>query len=92
MGIVQRLTAYFSGRVQGIGFRYTARRVAGQYSLTGFVRNLDDGRVELIAEGSPPDLETFLAELRAEMAHCAHKVQQHLGPATGEFTDFSVRR
>ncbi len=92
MASLQRLTAYFSGRVQGVGFRYTARRVAGQYPLTGFVRNLDDGRVELIAEGTPPDLEAFLADLSSEMAHCSHRVQQQVGPATGEFTEFSVRR
>ena len=47
----KRARVYYSGRVQGIGFRYTAREVACGYEVTGFVRNLPDGRVEMAAEG-----------------------------------------
>ena len=42
---------YFSGHVQGVGFRYTTRSVASRFAVTGYVRNLPDGRVELVAEG-----------------------------------------
>ena len=47
----------FSGQVQGVGFRYTAHRTAGRYNVTGFVRNLPDGDVEMLAQGAelPPD-------------------------------------
>src|ERR1035438_8131253 len=47
----KRATVFYMGRVQGVGFRYTAREIACGYELTGYVRNLDDGRVEMVAEG-----------------------------------------
>ena len=52
------------GRVQGVGFRDYAQRVAASYGLTGYVRNLDDGRVEAYAMGSPEKLSDFSAALR----------------------------
>jgi acylphosphatase len=53
------MTVFYSGRVQGVGFRYAAKTVATGYELTGIVRNLPDGRVELIAEGLNTELESF---------------------------------
>ena len=53
------MTIYYSGRVQGVGFRYAVKSVATGFEVTGTVRNLDDGRVELIAEGAPAELEGF---------------------------------
>src|SRR5471030_2081507 len=47
----RRMKVFYSGRVQGVGFRYTARTVAAGFEITGYVRNLPDGRVELVAEG-----------------------------------------
>ncbi len=49
----------YSGRVQGVGFRYTTKTVAAGFDVTGTVRNLLDGRVELIAEGQRAELEEF---------------------------------
>jgi acylphosphatase len=57
---MQRVTVFYSGRVQGVGFRVTARHLARGYEVTGTVRNLPDGRVELIAEGAKAELEAFL--------------------------------
>ena len=54
-----RMTIWYSGRVQGVGFRMTACRVATGYEVVGAVRNLPDGRVELIAEGGREELEAF---------------------------------
>ncbi len=54
----------FIGQVQGVGFRYTAHRIAGRYELTGFVRNLPDGSVEILAQGVPRDIEDFLRDIR----------------------------
>lgn len=59
-----RMTVFYSGRVQGVGFRYQAKSVATGYEVTGTVRNLDDGRVELIAEGAREELEAFRAAIR----------------------------
>ncbi len=54
-----------SGRVQGVGFRYFARRTATRLGLAGWVRNLPDGRVEALAEGNPEALRRFEEELRS---------------------------
>jgi acylphosphatase len=55
---------YYSGHVQGVGFRYTAKTVAAGFEVTGTVRNLPDGRVELIAEGTRAELEAFRTAIR----------------------------
>jgi acylphosphatase len=60
----QRMRVYYSGRVQGVGFRYNVKSVAAGFEVTGTVRNLDDGRVELIAEGQRPELEAFRTAIR----------------------------
>jgi acylphosphatase len=57
---MERVTVCYSGRVQGVGFRATVRQLACGYDVTGTVRNLTDGRVELIAEGARPELKAFL--------------------------------
>jgi acylphosphatase len=54
----------YSGNVQGVGFRYTAKSVAAGFEVSGTVRNLPDGRVELVAEGTPEELETFRQAVR----------------------------
>jgi len=53
----------FSGYVQGVGFRFTARQIARRYNLTGFVRNLPDGRVEMLVQGQPEDIKDCLQDL-----------------------------
>lgn len=50
----------YSGRVQGVGFRFTTRRVAEQHDVTGWVRNMPDGTVELEVQGAAPRVEAFL--------------------------------
>jgi acylphosphatase len=56
-----RKRVLYSGRVQGVGFRYTAQNIARGFPVAGSVRNLPDGRVELVAEGEAADVATFLA-------------------------------
>jgi acylphosphatase len=60
---MERVVVFYSGRVQGVGFRVTVRRLACGYDVTGVVRNLPDGRVELVAEGTRAELEAFLAAI-----------------------------
>jgi acylphosphatase len=59
-----RVNVLYAGRVQGVGFRYTTKTRANGFDVTGTVRNLPDGRVELIAEGERRELEDFLADIR----------------------------
>jgi len=87
-----RLTAYFSGRVQGVGFRYTTTRVAERFAVSGYVQNLDDGRVKLVAEGDRKELDAFLADVQAAMGRNIRSTDSDRGEATGEFDGFGVRR
>ena len=54
----------YEGRVQGVGFRYTTKSLARGFEVTGVVRNLDDGRVELVGEGEREELEAFQKAIR----------------------------
>jgi acylphosphatase len=58
----------YSGRVQGVGFRYTAQHVAANCPVAGYVRNLPQGDVELVAEGPADEVEAFLGALAERMA------------------------
>jgi acylphosphatase len=87
----ERKTVYYSGHVQGVGFRYTARSAARGFRVTGFVRNLPDGRVELVAEGEPPELQAFLAEIRDQLGSRIRTEQSDTQAASGEFAGFEIR-
>jgi len=56
----RRVTVLFQGRVQGVGFRWACRDLSKGFSVTGYVKNLDDGRVEMVAEGDREEIEKFL--------------------------------
>jgi acylphosphatase len=86
-----RVTATYSGNVQGVGFRYTARSVAKGHAVSGYVRNLFDGSVELVAEGPADEVERFLEAVGQEMGGYIRKTLRAESPATGEFEGFSVR-
>lgn len=81
---------YYSGKVQGIGFRYTAREIADSLNISGWVRNSPDGKVEILAEGEMKDLENFLAQitLRLQRYISAQNVQWQ--EPCGAFQDFQV--
>ena len=86
-----RQHVYYSGRVQGVGFRYTAVRCAGGYDVSGFVRNLDDGRVELVVEGPRKDVDGLLEDIRHAMDRNIRNETCQTEEATGVYGDFSVR-
>jgi acylphosphatase len=88
---IQRKTVYYSGHVQGVGFRYTVRTIARRFDVTGFVRNLSDGRVELVAEGSAAELESFLRLVRSEMGHHIRDEKLDTQPGNREFDGFEIR-
>ena len=86
----RRSTVLYTGTVQGVGFRYTVVRVAGGFAVTGDVRNLPDGRVELRAEGTPDERRRFLAAVEEAMAGFIRDRRLTESPATGQFDGFAV--
>jgi len=80
----------YSGRVQGVGFRYTAHRIAQGLAVTGFVRNLTDGRVELFAEGPPGELTRLLDDIAAAMSGYISDADVQQSPATGKYSTFEI--
>ena len=85
-----RHTVFFSGRVQGVGFRYTAQHIARRFSVTGQVDNLADGRVELIVEGIQTQIDEFLSELGQAMKDNIEASRITASPVTGEFYEFTI--
>ena len=81
---------FFSGRVQGVGFRFTTRHVAREFEVTGTVRNLSDGRVELVAEGAPEELDRFVRAIEARMGPYIADVSASESPAAGTFDRFEI--
>lgn len=87
----ERRTVYYSGRVQGVGFRYTAVRAAGSRDVSGFVQNLPDGRVLLVAEGRADELDRLLETMAQRLGRYIENQQVRVEAATGEFVGFDVR-
>lgn len=87
----QRLRVVYSGQVQGVGFRYTVRGVAQGFEVAGLVRNLLDGTVELVAEGSRDELEAFREAIRESGLgpHIRHE-EAHWGSAVGGLRGFEI--
>jgi acylphosphatase len=86
-----RLHAWVSGRVQGVGFRYFVMQNAQTLGLTGWVRNLHDGRVEVLAEGEHDALNGFLVQLRrGPVSAFVEDVQYDFSNARGDYPRFSV--
>lgn len=83
----------YSGSVQGVGFRYTARTVATGFEVTGTIRNLPNGQVELIAEGSTDELNAFRQAIRdSGLGHFIRDEAVQWSPATGGFRGFEIVR
>ncbi len=83
---------FVSGRVQGVGFRYHTQRLAKSHGLTGEVRNLGDGRVEIYAEGEESVLKKFLTQLEKGPNAFAHVSDLQVGwsDSPGHYNDFSI--
>jgi acylphosphatase len=87
-----RLTAILHGRVQGVGFRWWTRHQAAELDLTGYARNLPDGTVEVVAEGSRPACGRLLEQLRSgQTPGRVERVAARWETATGRFTEFGMR-
>ena len=89
--VLERCEVYYSGMVQGVGFRYTVRMLARRFAVTGFVKNLPDGRVQLVVEGRAEEVQGLLRAVAAEMGRCVADAQEKTRAATGAFDTFDIR-
>ncbi len=86
-----RVNVLYAGRVQGVGFRYTVKSLSPGYEVTGTLRNLADGRVELVAEGSRPELESLLEGIRESgLGSLIRNEEVTWADAKNEFRGFEI--
>lgn len=88
---IMQTTIIYSGQVQGVGFRYTASRLAQRYEITGYVRNLPDGDVELLVQGRAAEIDQFLAQLEEALGGYIHS-RKRTDQAAGQlYHDFTIK-
>jgi acylphosphatase len=87
----QQVHVYYTGRVQGIGFRYTARDIASELGVFGWVKNLPDGRVELTAEAEEAVLKEFLEKINQYFSRDIQDIETKWAHANDKFKDFVIR-
>jgi len=87
----QQRQVFYSGDVQGVGFRFTACRIAARYDVAGYVRNLPDGRVECLVEGDSAEIDAFLQDLAESMGGYIVRQDEQAAPAGGRWQGFTVR-
>ena len=87
----QRREIFYSGHVQGVGFRYSVCHLAQRYNVSGFVCNLPDGRVHVVIEGAPKELRGLSTDIAQKMEHYIRSTKTGDLDATGEFEGFGIR-
>ena len=88
----RRIHVYYAGRVQGVGFRMTAEDVARECGVVGWVKNLRDGRVEVVAEAEETILQRFLELLRTgDMRNFIRTAEVSWSDASNVFDEFEIR-
>ena len=80
----------FAGRVQGVGFRYTALRIVRPYEITGFVRNLPDGSVEMLAQGPEGDIQMCINDLQEYFGSSIREIKTTDSAPNPSLTDFRI--
>jgi acylphosphatase len=91
MADVHHETVFFTGRVQGVGFRFSTMEVARGFDVTGYVRNLADGRVQLEAEGRKEEIDAFIAALEERMHGYIRKTERASAKRPPQFTGFAIK-
>ena len=90
-GAKKQIRVVFSGRVQGVGFRYAVCRAAESFTVVGYVRNLSDGCVEVVAEGVEQELVAFFHRIKDErIGRYVAKEQASWSSATGQYKQFGI--
>ena len=88
---MKRYHLFISGIVQGVGFRWYVEKIARANGLYGHVRNLPDGRVEIVAEGNEYALDLFVSTLKeGRLGKNISSIERHEEPATGSYEDFRI--
>ena len=82
---------FFSGRVQGVGFRYSVLQVAKEFEVAGFVRNLADGRVQVEVEGKAADISAFVAAVEEKMHGYIRKTERAGATRAPQFNGFAIK-
>jgi acylphosphatase len=80
----------FSGRVQGVGFRYTANSIARGYDVAGYVKNLPDGTVEIVCQGTEKEIASYITEVRENMDRCIYDENSFSMPVDENRTRFEI--
>ena len=80
----------FVGRVQGVGFRFTAHRAANRHQLTGFVRNLPDGNVEMLAQGPVEDINDCIRDIKEYFTGYLREAKIQEVPPDPRYTNFKI--
>ncbi len=89
---MKRAKVVFSGRVQGVGFRFTTSRIASRFrEVTGYVRNMPSGDVELVCEGPGKEIKSFLDDIDQNMYSYIQNKNIVWESPTGEFENFKIR-
>jgi acylphosphatase len=88
---VKRVEVVYTGSVQGVGFRFTAERFANDYGVKGYVRNLANGNVELVAEAEEKTLKDLLQAILEDLGNVIDHYSVNWFPSTGEFARFEIR-
>lgn len=86
------IEAWFSGKVQGVGFRYETLKIARGYEVTGFVENLADGRVHLLAQGNRSEAGAFLAAVEESLSDFIRDMERSERPPEKALVEFKIRR
>ena len=87
----KRIEVFYSGQVQGIGFRLNVERLAVDLDIRGWVKNLSDGRVQLVGEAVEEALKDFLERIKQRFSVYISDIDLQWLAATGEFPDFQIR-
>ncbi len=91
MAEVQHASLHYTGHVQGVGFRYATQQIAKEFEVSGYVRNLPDGRVELELEGSRAEVEAFAKAVEERMHGYIRKVEHTETRRAAQFSGFAIR-
>ena len=91
MAAVNYQSVFFSGHVQGVGFRYSALQVAKEFEVAGWVTNVADGRVQIEVEGRAEEVEAFIAAVAERMHGHVRKIERSGGSRPAQCSGFLIK-